>query len=362
MTARMFDVAIVGGGLSGLYAAWQLARMGVDAVVVIEARAVPGGRIASFYAGTGRFDLGPTWFWPALQPQLDRVVRELGLTAFAQHEAGDMMVEPQASAPPVRVRGYANVPASMRLAGGMEALVDALRRRLHAARIVTGQAVRRLRRLQRTVELETGDGTVWRARHVLLAVPPRVVMDGIEFEPALPAPLADAWRAVPTWMAPHAKYVAVYDTPFWRDAGLSGEGRSVRGPLGEIHDASVPGGGAALFGFFGVAAHVRAGIPDDALRARCRAQLARLFGPQGAAPLADAIKDWASDPFTATAADLQSAGQHAAPAPCAPAGPWHGCLTGIASEWSPRFPGYVAGAIDAADRGVRRLIDQLENP
>ncbi|EDT04545.1 hypothetical protein BamIOP4010DRAFT_1927 [Burkholderia ambifaria IOP40-10] len=65
-------------------------------------------------------------------------------------------------------------------------------------------------------------------------------------------------------MAPHAKYIAIYDTPFWRDQGLSGEARSARGPFGEIHDASMPGGCAALFGFFGVPAQVRQNVSHGA--------------------------------------------------------------------------------------------------
>jgi hypothetical protein len=35
-------------------------------------------------------------------------------------------------------------------------------------------------------------------------------------------------------MAPHAKYLAIYEKPFWRDLGLSGEARSTVGVLGEF--------------------------------------------------------------------------------------------------------------------------------
>jgi monoamine oxidase len=132
-------------------------------------------------------------------------------------------------------------------------------------------------------------------------------------------------------MAPHAKYLAIYEAPFWRALGLSGQARSAAGPLGEIHDASLPDGPAALFGFFGVPAGVRQRVPDAEMRALCRAQLVRLFG--------------------ATAATAQHAG---APPATAADGPWRGRLTGIASEWSPQFPGYLAGAIDAASRGIQQ--------
>ncbi|MDE2121529.1 MAG: FAD-dependent oxidoreductase, partial [Betaproteobacteria bacterium] len=154
--------------------------------------------------------------------------------------------------------------------------------------------------------------------------------------------------------APHAKYFAVYEQAFWREQGLSGEARSARGPLVEIHDASMPGGAAALFGFVGVPARVRNGVPQDVLRTHCRAQLARLFGPRAATPAAEFLKDWAGDPRTATAADLEASGQHAqAPAAAAFGGDWRGRLTGIGSEWSQQFPGYLAGAVDAASRGVQ---------
>ncbi|WP_104012925.1 flavin monoamine oxidase family protein [Burkholderia anthinoferrum] len=372
-TAR---IAIVGAGLSGLYAAFLLEQRGINDYVLLEARDVPGGRIASVsrHAAYGtatsaddidRFDLGPTWFWPHLQPQLDRLIRDLGLQCFEQYEAGDMMIERSPDAPAVRMPGYASAPASMRVAGGMSALIDALRGRLDARRVVTGQIVRRIRIVDAHVELESesvaAGVTTWRVEHVLLAIPPRLAEERIAFFPPLPTALARQWRGTTTWMAPHAKYVAIYDTPFWREQGLSGEARSARGPLCEIHDASMPGGSAALFGFFGIPAHVRKDVHDDVLRAHCRAQLVRLFGANAATPEAEVIKDWAQDAFTATAADLDDNGHHAqAPAATASSGPWHRRVTGIASEWSRPFPGYVAGAIEAAHAGVQALPESGE--
>ncbi len=366
-------IAIVGGGLSGLYAAFLLEQKGIRDYVLLEARDTLGGRITSVSASgqpspelanapdrIDRFDLGPAWFWPDYQRQLAGVVQGLDLERFEQFETGDMMVERSSNEPAMRSRGYLSSPTSMRLVGGMGALIDALRCRLDAKRIVIGQRVRRLRDMNTYIELDSehvGNGvTSWRIEHVLLAVPPRLIEDSIDFSPGLPQALATQWATTATWMASHAKYVAIYETPFWREQGLSGAARSARGPLGEIHDASVPGGSAALFGFFGVSARARQGVTESVLRSHCRAQLARLFGPQAATPTAELLKDWALDPYTATAADLAGAAHHAeAPAATATSGPWQGRLTGIASEWSPQFPGYVAGAIEAASLGVRQL-------
>jgi len=353
-------VAIIGAGLSGLYAASLLERQGIHDYVLLDARGAPGGRIAYFTPPhTGdRFDLGPTWFWPDYQRELHHLIDDLDLQYFPQFEQGDMVLERTNNTSPERMRGDVNAPTSMRLLGGMSALTDVLCRLLEPARIVTGQTVRRLRSLPAHIELDsedrTGGITTWRAEHVLLALPPRLVENSITFVPALPQTLAQQWRNTATWMAPHAKYLAIYDTPFWREQGLSGQARSACGPLGEIHDTSMPDGSAALFGFFGIPPQVRHRVVEDVLRTHCRAQLARLFGPQAATPRVDVIKDWAQEPYTAAAADWQSSLHHAAaPAATPVSGPWHGRVTGIASEWSPQFPGYLAGAIEAARLGVQ---------
>lgn len=365
---RSARIAIVGGGLSGLHAAWLLERHGLRDYLLIEARSTLGGRILCAeppWSGPApsddRFDLGPTWFWPDHQPALHELVTHLGLRRFEQYETGDMMVEPAPGRPPVRMRGYASSPASFRLMGGMGALVDGLRRALDPARIVTGQAVRRLSLASSHIELHgedaAGRATTWHADQVLLAVPPRLAEHAIAFTPAMPRALAQSWRQAATWMAPHAKYIALYDTAFWREQGLSGEGRSACGPMGEIHDASMPGGSAALFGFLGVPAAARRSMTGEALRSLCRAQFARMYGPRAATPSAEFLKDWAQDPYTATAADQLAQDTHAAaPQAGAADGPWRGRLTGIASEWSPQFPGYVAGAVEAASLAVQALL------
>lgn len=127
--------------------------------------------------------------------------------------------------------------------------------------------------------------------------------------------------------------------------------------MGEIHDISMPGSRAALFGFLGVPASVRRTLPEAVLRMHCRAQLGRLFGERAAMPVAEAFKDWAMDTLTATEDDLEANGQHPlAPPSGADGGPWQGLLTGIGSEWSPQFAGYLAGAVEAATLGVQRCL------
>lgn len=359
-------VLIIGAGLAGLYAAWRLQQAGCHDYVLLEARDRPGGRILSPHSrgnapAASRIDLGPTWFWPAHQRAFAALLRTLDLPAFEQHHAGDVLVERVAGHPAQRFAGSIGMAGSMRLAGGMAALVDALQAGIDQTRLHFGTRVRRIEALDHALqlEIEQAEGEVghWRAQQVLLALPPRLAATRLRFEPALPAGLLSEWQATPTWMAPHAKYVAVFESPFWRARGLSGTAQSGVGPLAEIHDASLPDGDAALFGFIGVPARARRGVSEVALRDACRHQLVRLFGSDAAAPAAEFLKDWAADPLTADAADLDAAAHHAeAPAAEVREQPWASRLIGIGSEWSAEFPGYLAGAIDAAETGLARVL------
>src|SRR3546814_14962717 len=115
------DVAIVGGGLAGLVAARSLHQAGTE-FILLEARERLGGRILS--AGTDGepsddgFDLGPSWFWPDMQPGLAALVRELGLALFTQPDDGDILFELARGQAPQRYKPTLAQPASMPLAGG----------------------------------------------------------------------------------------------------------------------------------------------------------------------------------------------------------------------------------------------------
>jgi phytoene desaturase len=71
----MRKVDIIGGGLSGLYAACYLAKQGVK-VRVFEKNESVGGRSRSFKQDGFTFDMGPSWYW---MPQLvDGLFHDLG--------------------------------------------------------------------------------------------------------------------------------------------------------------------------------------------------------------------------------------------------------------------------------------------
>jgi len=350
-------VVIVGGGLGGLYAARLLAAAGTK-FLMLEARERLGGRILSVAADG--FDLGPAWFWPDMQPTMARLVEELKLTSFAQYSDGDVLIERSPQDPVQRFAGFGQMASSFRVAGGTGALVTALAKQLPPNRIRLGVTVMTAALQDDGVSLALDDGETVAASRVLFALPPRLLERSVAFAPAIDPALRARWRQTPTWMAPHAKFLAVYETPFWRDKGLSGTAQSMTGPMVEIHDASaMPGtmtGRAALFGFLGVPAAARLAIGEKDLKAHCLAQLVRLFGPDAATPAATFLKDCSADALTATVDD-QQAGEH--PSPMAqpwfdPAWEHRAAMAG--SETAREHPGYLEGALLAAEAGVAGVL------
>jgi monoamine oxidase len=364
------QVAVVGAGLAGLHAARLLRAAHVD-FVLLEARDRLGGRILTADAA-GRpaedgFDLGPSWYWPRMQPAIGELVAELGLPAFAQNGEGDVLFERMSREGPQRYHGDLQEPLSFRLAGGTAALVRALASDLPPERVLTRAQVTAMALTGDRVALtirRAGDGAATSvetlvADRVIAAVPPRLLEATVTFAPAQEPATARRWRETPTWMAPNAKLFALYDRPFWREAGLSGTAQSMVGPMPEIHDATTASGQAALFGFLGVGADQRAALGEEALTRACVDQLARLFGPEARHPRATLLKDWAADPLTATTADRVATG-HPVPDP-APwvSGPWQERLTLAGSETSPSEPGYLAGAVAAAARAAADTLNRL---
>ena len=342
---------IVGGGLSGLALAEALERQGYD-YRLVEARTRLGGRIMTTHHGAGHFDLGPAWFWPG-QPRIAALIERLKLQKFDQFADGRPIFEDQ-NGHVRRGHGFSKMKGSWRLAGGLEALTAALADRLPAHRKRLNAAVTALTLSEGRGTATLSDGETVSADQVVLALPPRIAAQ-IAFSPPLPSPALRAMQGIATWLAGQAKAVAIYDTPFWRNQGLSGDAMSRRGPMVEIHDASpLEGGPYALFGFIGVPPQGRTN--EHALRQHVQVQLARLFGPQAAEPTALVIKDWALDPYTSTEADKAPLYAHPTYGlPHAMTNLWDNRLQFAGTEVAPSFGGYIEGALEAAENVLHRI-------
>jgi monoamine oxidase len=348
-------IAIIGAGLSGLYAAWRLHQAG-QSVQVFEARDRIGGRILTVPSDDlgGAFDLGPTWYWPDHQHRLPKLLDVLKLRSFEQHTQGGMIFEPL-DGPPQMMAPPAMGPPSFRIAGGIGAMTSALYNRLPPDTVKLNSPVNLISGTTSGVTISE-NGTEISASHVLVSVPPRLFSSSITTEPALPESLLSSLNKTPTWMAAHAKLVAVYDQPFWRDNGLSGQAFSYRGPMMEIHDASPSSEGPyGLFGFVGIDAARRRNNADTVKQMGIE-QLTRLFGAEASTPTNVLYKDWSEDAYTATPADEDAPSSHPHYASPELPDPWQRMMAFIGTEAAAVNGGYLEGCLEAVDTAIKSLL------
>ena len=347
---EIYTALIIGAGLSGLMAASRLALNGVFAPV-LEARGRIGGRVLSHEVGGQAFELGPSWVWPG-QPFLASALAHFKIKTFPQHADGRLVYQ-MADGTLTYYDTLSPMANALRIEGGPSALVNVATKSLRGDQVRLHHKVVAIKLMgdHIAVSAETPEGEqVIRTRQLALAAPPRLCAE-MRFEPALSEPMAAFLSQTPTWMAGHAKFIAAYDTPFWRYQKLSGAAMSRLGPLAEIHDVSpVSGGPYALFGFVGLDAKTRKAIGAVQLSQAALAQLGQLFGPSALSPLSAELKDWSEDARTATRADHVPLREHPTYGlSIKPGEAWQDRLHFISSETATDNGGLIEGAVQ---RGV----------
>jgi monoamine oxidase len=135
------------------------------------------------------------------------------------------------------------------------------------------------------------------ARRVIVALPPTLA-GRIAYEPALPALRDQLTQRMPMGML--IKTHCVYQTPFWRDQGLSGGVSSDEGAVKVCADNSPPGGepGVLLAFIEGEAARHLASASCSERRDAVVRDLVRYFGPEAAQPEAYYERVWMNEPFS----------------------------------------------------------------
>ena len=177
-----------------------------------------------------------------------------------------------------------------RLAGGTQQLSVRMAEEL-ADRVELSMPVRSIR-------MDAGGVRVGevRARRTIVAVPPALA-GRIEYEPALPAARDQLTQRVP--MGSVIKCMAVYEQPFWRERGLTGQAISLPGPAQVIFDNTPPNGSPGLIGFLeGRDARELGSLPEGERRNAVLGGFERVFGSPAGDPVMYFEKDWSGEPYS----------------------------------------------------------------
>jgi monoamine oxidase len=177
-----------------------------------------------------------------------------------------------------------------RFKGGTQLICDRMAGRLGERRVIKRAPVSRIRQGRRGVTVEARGVTV-SAKRVIVAIPPPLA-SRIEYAPALPPARDQLTQRVSQGTL--LKATAVYDTPFWREAGLNGTVVSYEGPVQVTYDGSPPDGSpGVVFGFIGgdLARQFKR-MSLSARRAAVLANFTKYFGAPAANPTRFFVSDW----------------------------------------------------------------------
>lgn len=242
-----------------------------------------------------------------------------------------------------------------RLVGGSQLISIRMAERL-GRRVVLRAPVRRIIQGRRSVRVESDRLTVT-AKRVIVTAPPAVAAL-IDYSPALPGMRAQLFQRFP--MGTLFKCVAVYDEPFWRKDGLTGQATSDTGPVKITFDNSPPDGSPGVLLGFIEASDGRAYLRKAAEERRrdVLTSFARYYGERCLKPLAYMDKSWAEEPwtrgcyvgFTPPGVLLDYGSTIREP---------FGRVAWAGTETATIWNGYMEGAVRSGEAAARAALDEL---
>ena len=224
-----------------------------------------------------------------------------------------------------------------------------------AGQVCTSAPVREIHQDDDEARVVT-DTHTWATQRVVVTVP-MPMADRIRYTPPLPTSRDQMTQRV--GMGATIKVLALYDEPFWRAEGFSGEGVCTDGPVTVTFDNTTPTGQACLLTFIaGAPARGWAERPEAERRAFVLNTLARYFGEKALSPTHYVENDWATEPFilgapiaTFPPGTLSVYGD----ALRAPVGRIHWAGTETALEST----GFMEGALESGDRVAEEVLGAL---
>jgi monoamine oxidase len=242
-----------------------------------------------------------------------------------------------------------------RIVGGSQAIALGMAREL-SGRILFRAPVHSVKQDGYGISV-AGDGFVVRAQHAVVAMSPWMAsrlsyepLDGptqLRLQMMQRVPMGSAW-----------KVHCVYDKPFWRDDGLSGQVTSDAFLPKIVFDNTPPTAGApgVIMGFIDGQDARDAGLMTPAVRkAKVIEAFTAFFGPKAANPLAYAEHNWQAENFSGGAPTgvfppgvLTGFGGSLR----TPIGRLHWAGTETSTVWT----GYMEGAVRSGERAAQEIL------
>jgi monoamine oxidase len=352
---QIFDVLIIGGGLSGLFVGQGLERLQAN-WRLLEARPTLGGRLLND-AYSQQIDMGGAWLWPEHQPHVRQFLADNSNSIQTFDQPDD--------------------PSSTRLRGGTVQLIHTITKNLTQERILLNSPVThcKLESLHDgnnttssqdvVVQVKTSNNETFCARAVVFAVPPKLISKHITFDPPLSESKQAAMAASHTWMVGVTKVALVYASRFW-DLNYSNSGLGSGGPAIQVYDSSTHDNTISALTFFAMVPPSSPALQDDALLANQVAQQMAQFWKYRGRPefskLADSytrfyVQRWPTEKYISEDDRPTTIHPHPFPVPALSRPEWEGRLQFAGSETDLKSPGVIEGALGAANRVLSALQD-----
>ena len=196
-----------------------------------------------------------------------------------------------------------------------------------------------------------------KAKRAIVAIPPALA-GRIDYEPILPFQRDQLTQRY--GQGTLTKVAAMYDRPFWRDAGLTGQVITTGGPVSATFDDSPPGGApGVVFGFAGGDnARSYAALSPAGRRNAVLNQFAAFSGSKALKPRQFFETTWSGEQWTrGCPVGIPSTGTLLAYGPRlrAPVGLIHWAGTETSDYWN----GYMDGAVRSGERAAAEVQAEL---
>jgi monoamine oxidase len=244
---------------------------------------------------------------------------------------------------------------SDRIVGGTQLIPLRMAKAL-GKRVVLSSPVRKITQRKDRVIVES-DGLTAVGQRVIVAIPPPLA-GRLQYSPALPALRDQLTQRMPQGSV--MKVIAIYDKPFWRDAGYSGQAVSEDGPANTTFDNTPPGGSPGiLFGFVGGAqARAFAKLKRAARRQAVLDNFVTYYGDEARSLKSAFEMDWTQEAWTRgcpvghTGRNVLHRYGHVLRKR---SGHVHWAGTETADYWN----GYMDGAVRSGERAAKEVLGAL---